>query len=193
MGATKLVLDYASPPGSPPQKLTIEESDGCVRVIFPVMPNWVYICNIVGPFVIGWIHLTGAVAIAMITWHFASQIGVADARRSLLNAVLCYGASTLFWRVCVWYEWRMYRRWGRVPRALTITTYDMTLSRLAWGRMRERTWLANEIQAIEFRQVRWNLNRKQTAAVLYVRRHKGRPLRFLFSSSDPEFPSHIAE
>lgn len=194
------ILAYKSPERPPPRNLTLEEADGIVRVSFTVMPTWVYVLDIAMTFTVGLIKAAGGIAITYAAWRLVYRSGPPPnpgsvalfrfwATRYLLLAV----ASAWFWWIFAAYKLRRYRHWGRVPRVLTASAGRLVLTRLGWWRMRERTWPADEIAGIELRRIRGNLNWKRTVADLYIRRHKGRPLRFRLSSSDSALPGQIAE
>jgi hypothetical protein len=91
------------------------------------------------------------------------------------------------------HSWWMYRRWGRVPRILTLSGNGLIFTRLGWHRMREKTWPINEITAIELRTVKFNLNWKRTVADLCFHRRTGRRLRFRLSSANAQLPNQIAQ
>jgi len=79
-----------------------------------------------------------------------------------------------------------------VPSVLSADAEALTYVRLGRWRMREQRWAAAEFEYIELRPIRWNLNRRKTEAFLYFRRRRGRRLRFLLSSPDPDLPGQIA-
>lgn len=193
MTETKPVLDYASPPQPPPRKLTLEESDGGLRVFFPVAPTWRYVLNIVGPFTLGGAQLVMIVDTIWVIYRAFGKVEVVEFMQLARGMLIALSVSGVLWWTCAAYSRRMYRRWGRVPRILTATKNGLALSRLGWWQMRERTWPAAEITAIDFRPIRGNINWKQTAGDLYVRRVKRRRLHFRLSSSDPQLPGYIAK
>jgi hypothetical protein len=114
------------------------------------------------------------------------------AARLVAEIVAQWGIAGICWCGFGLYEWWLFRRWGRVPRILSATREGLTLSRLGWWRMRERHWPATQINGIEFRQVKGNLNWRRTVADLYIRRHKGQRLHFRLSSPDKDLPRKIA-
>jgi hypothetical protein len=187
-----------SPKQTPPRRLTLEESEGCVRVIFAVPPKWVCIVEIVIPAVTGVAILVVGIAIVRLLWLMLNELGppppdlVADFRRVCVRATLCFGIPSLAYCGAAIFNWWTYRRWGRVPRVLAADNAGLALSRLAFWKMREQKWPASEITAIELRPVRGNLNWTRTVADLCIRRRQGRRLRFRLSSADSQLPGRIA-
>jgi hypothetical protein len=188
------ILDYRPPQQPPPRKLTLEETDSCVRVIFGVAPAWVPIISIVTQLTIGVASLAALVAICVAVFNLFHSFG--KPTPELLNmehqffwqTLPTWGTSALLWLSFAAHEWWMYRRWGRVPRVLTANADGITYSRLRWWRIRERRLPSSEISSIELKVLKWNLNRKRTVADLYIRR-----LHFRLSSSDPRLPKLIAQ
>jgi hypothetical protein len=114
--------------------------------------------------------------------------------RDLELQILLAGAiATLFWWAVAASSWYAYRKWGKVPRVLTVTGDGLVLSRLRWWRLRERKWLSSEIASIQLRPINVNLNPWRTVADLHINRRKGRRLHFRLSSPDPHLPRQIAE
>ena len=198
MAADSPILDYAPKP-APPRKLTLEESNGGVRVIFPVFPVWAYWVSIVLLIVVGLFRLMAGLVIGWAIWRSTNSLGpshpdtLREAHRLIAKIVILWTAEALLFLGLGAYEWCMLHRWGRVPRVLTARSDSLVLSRLGWWRMRERTWPVSEISAIQFRPVKGNLNWKRTIADLYIRRRNARRLWFRLSSSDPQLPARIAE
>jgi len=113
-------------------------------------------------------------------------------RRFVWEVSLSTGFGTVAWGLVAAYHWRMYRRWGRVPRVLAANREGMILTRLGWWRMRERRWAASEIAAVELRPTRLNPAWKRTEAWLYIHRQQGRRLCFHLPSTDSKLPGRIA-
>ena len=197
MTETHPILEY-SPKLAPPRELTLEESDGHVRVIFAVAPTWIYLFPIVVGVMVGFMKLVGGLFIAvrlrqLMNGFRAVPSDIFAMRRLTIEIVISASVLALFWWIIAAYEWWMYRRWGRVPRVLTASQKGLILSRLGWWRMRERMFPTSEIKAIELRPVKGNLNWKRTVTNLYIHRHKGWRLRFRLSSSDSQLPRRIAQ
>jgi hypothetical protein len=197
MDQSNLILSYI-PPQAPPQTLTLEETDGQLRVIFSVSPKWAYIFQIVVCFVVGSVKLATGITIAWVVLRgFSagpmSAQNVALSRHLAMQILLFAAPSALFWWSIGTYELWMYRKWGRVPRVLTAGLEGLTLSHLGFWRMREKNWPASEFTAVEFRPIKRNLNWTRTVANLYIRRQKGRRLHFRLSSPDPQLPGQIAQ
>jgi hypothetical protein len=193
MGNAATALNYASRQDEPARRLRLEENIGTVRVVFPVPPTWTYICPIPIGFGVGSLY----VAIWLWSIRFLSlgpsSQQIAVIRHDLLLASVVFVVGAIFWSVSGAYAWRMYYRWGRVPRVLTAGGQGLTISRLGWWHMRERKWPVSEITAIKIRPVRGNLNWKRTVADLSVVLRTGRRLRFRLSSADALLPNQISE
>jgi hypothetical protein len=192
-----LVLDYDTPAPAP-GALTLEELNGCVRVIFPVAPKWAYILTIVYLFFVGATKVIfGVYAVVIIRdlWHSPSRTSPSDAieRRAILQIIVGVGISVAVWWGLAGCKLWEYRRWGRVPRILTASKDALILTRLGFWKMRERSWAAVEITSIELKPIKGNLNRKRTLASLRVNRLNGRRLYFRLSSRDALLPGRIAE
>jgi hypothetical protein len=200
MAPNQLTLDYY-PTGEPLVKLTLEEADGVVRVIFPVAPLWTYIVGIAVPATAGVIVILGMIAeIWMLRGIFyrpgfpSPPPSMALRLRAIENKeAISAGIYAVIMFVPTVYKWMMLRRWGRVPRVLSGDSNALNFSRLGWLGMRERRWQASDISSIELRPVKWNLTWKRTVADLYIRRRKRMLLFFRLSSTDPQLPRLIAE
>jgi hypothetical protein len=194
------ILDYDTRLPWPTRMLRLEETDGRVRVIFPVFPIWVYVLQIATCGAVGLLKLGTAIVFGVMIWrmtHISGQLPrdiVLKMRHLEIEIFLSGAIAALFWWGIAACSWYVYRRWGRVPRVLTATREGLVLSRLRWWRLRERKWLLNEITGIQFRPINVNLNPWRTAADLYINRRKGlRRLHFRLSSPDPHLPRQIAE
>jgi hypothetical protein len=191
------VLDYDTPaPVS--GTLTLEESDGCVRVIFPAPSMWTYVVTIGSQFLAGagkFAMGVYAVVIVLDLGHTFPRTAPAIAmeRHFVLQIIIGVGISAAFWWGLAGFGLWKYRRWGRVPRILTLNKDELILTRLGLWKMRERKWAAGEITSVEFKPIKGNLNRKQTLASLRFNRRKGRRLNFRLSSRDPQLPMKITE
>jgi hypothetical protein len=153
------ILDYVPPRALPP-RLTLAESDGCVRVIFPVLPKWFYISGIVAPFGMGLVRIVMPVLVLRVLWRMLHLYGPPDPQSVAAVQLFAAGILTslaidlaVLWGLAAYELW-MYRRWGRVPRVLTASDEGLILSRLGWLRMRERRWPASEITGVELRPLK---------------------------------------
>jgi hypothetical protein len=193
------ILNYSDSCAQPPEQLTLEEGVGHVRIIFPVLPTWAYLLPVgveiaaalmktIVPFWLGYtiwgLYRVGgqpSSAIKAQLWHMALVIAMP------------LWAAAFFWWLCAILTWRRYRRWGRIPKILTMSNEGLELSYLGWRGMRHEHWSASEITAIELQPVRGNVTWWKTAADLRFLRASGRPLHFRLSSSDSQLPGKIAE
>lgn len=194
MTRTERVLQYAPPQEAPP-RLTLHELDGSIRVIFPVMPKWVYALPIAVPVLAAALESAIVILVLQAIPRFRPQRGPVRHEDLVL---LCQGLGVVTTSACVFwittaYQWWMYHRWGRVPHVLSADAAGLSSSRLGFWRIRQRHWPANELTSIEFRPLKINLNPMRTVAILRIRRRHGRRLRFLLSSPDPHLPRRIAE
>jgi len=193
------ILDYATLERKAPRKLTLEEFDRSVRVIFAVAPQWLYQLAILMDFLVGLVKLVIGVSIFRMVWQLTYALR--QPTREQIVALRHFGAEifiptgigVLFWWALGAYHCRMYYRWGQIPRVLTANEHGLILSRLGWWHMQERRWPASEIATIELRPVRGNLNCKRTVSHLFIRLRNGRRLRFRLSTSVSLLPGRIAE
>jgi hypothetical protein len=182
-----------------PRRLTVDENDGRVWVIFPVHPKWVYIFPIVMGFLLGAAKLAMAIWIVWFMWatgrkfHVPEPVLPKELRPFYMEIFLSAGLAAACWWAAASYHCWLYRRWGRVPRVLTSSRDGLASSRLGSFRMIEEWWPANEISEIRLKPIRVNLNWTRTVADLYVRLNHGRRLRFRLSSPDPHLPQQIAK
>jgi hypothetical protein len=201
MTATPSILEYAS---GLPGGLSLEERDGCLRVIFPVVPKWLHISVIV--FKLACAAAMTVIFIMMVRlvmsmspytfgnprfpppqalfrqWHFL-----------IAEAMLGYGSIVLWHWLEALHLWWRYRRWGVVPRMLTLTEDELIVSRLGVWKMRSSRWPAGDILAIELTKVWGNLSHRRTVQKLKIHRRSGRSLRFTLSSRNQALPAQIAE
>ncbi|MGA2582769.1 MAG: hypothetical protein ABSG31_05785 [Tepidisphaeraceae bacterium] len=196
------ILEYDTP-RSPPRKLTLEEADGYVRVLFAVAPKWVCLLPIVMAFTVGLIRAATGVYVVGTFWHIVYATGrvgqpnptpemIAENRHFAVEVLsITLLEATFWWAAAAFNLWK-YRRWGRVPRILTASHESLVFTRLGWWRMRERIWLPKDITEIEYRPVKRNLNRWRTVGDLFIHRQKGWRVHFRLSSADPELPRLIA-
>lgn len=197
MAESSPILDYVTPSSAPLRRLTLDESNGSVRVVFPVFPRWIYILAIVLPILVGCVKFVGGIVVARMMWQMANGSGMPAAvyiplRRFAVQFLLEWSGMAPIWWALAAYQWWMYYRWGRVPRTLLANREGLTFSRLGWWRIREQKWPADQITGVEFRLIKGNLNWRRTVADLYIHLRKGRRLPFRLSSPDQELPAKIA-
>jgi hypothetical protein len=188
----------ANPPNPTPRTLTLDESDGSVRVIFPTVPVWVYWFPICINVATGLLVLVDFLYMAIRFWRMAMKWPHASAdlehylQREVFSGVtVAVVGATLFWGVAAVLLWT-YRRFGRVPRILAASEQSLTLSRLRWWRIRQRTWPASEIESIELKPVSGNLTWWRTVNDLVIHPRHGWRIRFRLSSLDSKLPNQIA-
>lgn len=169
--------------------LTLDNPGDRVRVIFPVAPKWVYILPIMVQFAVALFSVGMMVRLVEI---IRTLVPVPAAFTMIRPVLIELTMQAMFLGALGAHQWWMYRRWGRVSRMLTADENGLVLSRLGWLRMREKSWPAQEITAIELCPVIGNLNRWRTVADLYVRRSRGFRLHFRLSSADAQLPDRIA-
>jgi hypothetical protein len=171
--------------------LALDARDGAVRVTFPVMPKWVYVSQIAFALVAGLCQI--AVPVFVVFMYLRHSVLKQEFSRELWVTMVEFLVAGAVWTVGGAYEWWKYRRWGRAPRVLTADQQGVMLTWFGFGRIRRRTWPADEIAAIEFRIVKTNLNPWRTLGRLEIIRRNGRKRVFRLSSKDPELPRRIAE
>jgi len=148
---------------------------------------------------LGFLRIAMAIVVVWVLWHVIIVGGppsadyVVSARHLGLQMLFSNGIEALFWWTFAAYYWRMYRKWGRVPRVLTASAEGLVFTRLGWWRMRERRWPVSDISAVKLRPTWGNLTWKRTVAELYIQRRQGRQLDFRLSSPDPQLPNRIAQ
>ncbi|HEV7302170.1 MAG TPA: hypothetical protein VGN72_22725 [Tepidisphaeraceae bacterium] len=173
----------------------MEEADGAVRVIFPVDPTWVYVFPIVGGAIAGFGQGAAIFALSRFIWWLGPapfQLP-GEIRWQLAKTAAVLGLAMLFWWSIAAFHWWRYRRWGRVPRIITVSDRQLVVSDLGMWRMRERAVAADDIVKVEYRPITRNIAWWRTAGDLYLHRSKGRRLQFRFSSDDPDLPKRIAQ
>lgn len=197
---TTPILNYSSPKREPPCELTLEESDGSVRIIFAVGPKWVYFFHIGSCFLTALAKAATLGVILFLIWKLNRTASLHQSLILLLKILqnyawllLALALTPVIWSLLAIHYLHMYRHWGRVPRILTVNRENLVLSWLGFWRTRERRWPASEITAVELRPIRGNLNWRRTVADLYIRRQKGRAIHFRLSSADAALPARIAE
>jgi hypothetical protein len=194
MTKTRGILDYAPNPALP-RELTLEEGDGCVRVIFGVAPAWAYWLRVIFGAAYGTLSFAMGVFVAIAAWRLFNQIGapvLAEWRLIRFDILAAGAGASLFWAMAAHELWK-YRRWGRVPRVLTASDSGLLLSWLGTWRMRQRVWPANEIAAVELRPVKRHVFARRTVGHLYICRHSRRRLHFRLSSHNSQLPGEIAK
>jgi hypothetical protein len=87
------ILDYV-PPRTPPRTLTLEESDGYVRVIFPVLPKWFYISGIVASFVMGLGQIVMPALVLRVLWEMLHRYGPPDPQSVAAGQLFAAGILT---------------------------------------------------------------------------------------------------
>ena len=193
------ILDYDATQSSLSSKLTVEEGDDFIRVIFPVWPAWTYL---IGPGIsvlIGASKIAIALVITFEIWRLSRMGGqaLAPAARTAMwhfmqNVFVPLLVMGLCWWLVALLEWRRYRRWGRVPRVLQAGKQGLSLTYLGWLGIRQKHWRADQIEAVELRPLRGNLTWWRPTADLIVRRVSKPRLKYRLSSSDADLPEHIA-
>lgn len=180
-------LNYALQATAPPRTLTLEESEGYARVLFPVAAAWTYALSIGVWFAngIGWFLM------AMMTADLLRRTPSTDA--ITVGVVAIWGLPGCVWCLLGVNVWRRFRKFGHVPRTLIATKSGLTLSHMGWWRMRERSWPAAEIRAVQLRPLRAVLFQLMPTVTLLIHRRNGRPLTYRLSSKDPHLPARIAE
>jgi len=193
------ILEYPVRQAEPPERLTLEEDSGVVRVIFPVQPTWVYLLPICMGAGIALVEAVVPIGATISMWAYLRTVWKVHntASGSLLHLVLLaasgWWVGTLVWSLVAFIGWRRYRRWGRVPRVLEATKDGLTFSYLSWFGMRQKQWPLGEINAIELRPVWGNITWWQTVADLRIVGAKGVHKVFRLSSRDSQLPGMIAD
>ena len=198
MNETDSILEYASP-RPPPRRLTLQESDDCIRISFPVAANWTYLLPVITGAILGFLQMATAVLWLRTYLQFTKALPQTFApmagtmRQQAVLRVTFATIEALFWWILAAYHWRMYRRWGHVPRVLIASEKGLTYSHVGWWRMRERFWTPGQIERVELRHLKWNLSRKRVVYVLSIHPVKGRRLRFHLSGKDSPLAKDIAQ
>jgi hypothetical protein len=108
---TTPILNYSSLKQEPPRKLTLEESDGLVRVIFATPPNWTYFLPVVTCWMVAALQLAISILSVRNLWQVLTAVGPLRAN-----------ATSLIWH----FAWK--RIAGDLPFALiwaAIGAYDL--------------------------------------------------------------------
>ncbi len=67
-------MEYVSPASAPPRTLTLEEVNGGIRILFPVMPNWAYVLSITIQLCAAMLYALAGVVSGIATWHLFIEL-----------------------------------------------------------------------------------------------------------------------
>jgi hypothetical protein len=199
MAVTSAVIGYGSARTRPRavRKLTLEETEGGVRVLLPVMPLWFYPTLVAGLILGG---LTPIVINTVTAWNLVRVLrrlgatATVTPRSVLLGTIDQDGLFILYCLAGAAYSWFYYRRTGRFSRTITASAEGLTWQEWVFWRLREQRRAASEISAVEFRPLVGNLTPWRDGGHLIIRLvDKRSPVRFRLLSRDQKLPRRIAE
>jgi hypothetical protein len=198
MGQAGLIPESVSPRPMPPRKLAMEEGTDGVRIIFAMPPAWVCLTPTVIGLIVGLAYILVVILTITLLWRMKNDLhlpirDLLSSQWMVLGAMVLMGAYAAIWPALGVHAWRMYRRWGRVPRVISVNSKSLVVSELGFRRMKEKRWIASDITAVRLRPVWGNLTKQITVNDLYIGHRTRRRMRFRLSSRDAQLPARIAE
>ena len=173
----------------PSRRLVAERGEDRLTITWPVPPPWV-------PWAVAGWHLAVATAqtaalaaYAIMLWRTRRMFGGLGLPWNQLvwplSAFTLLPVSIGWWAVDGVLVIRRHRRWGQVPRVLTVTSKHLSLESLAGCRMKRREWPADRVKSVTWRPVNHVFSRRTAVVRITVRFATGWPLRLTLSSGDP--------
>jgi hypothetical protein len=190
MSGPEQILNYAPQPRSLRQ-YCLEEHEGRLGLTFPCRPKWAYVLDVAAPATAGMFFFAPPILLLAMEYRLRASGALSLADDWLVLAIwLPPGLCAAF---AAAYKFRMYRRWGRVPRVLTADKLELTDTRLGIWSMRRRTWPAGEIARIEVRRARLPFRRWHLIGRICVIRRDGKKMTIRIMSKNLDFSQRLAE
>jgi hypothetical protein len=184
------ILNYSALRASSPSDFEIQEADGQVRVLFPLLPRWIYLVLLAAALGLGVLFIWGAIQSLISMWQirgiaFQFSEWAGDETGNLIRALLCLAVVAL---CCL-----AYRQWTRDVEVLVATPAGLLWSKRGLLGRRSCWWPVQEIAAIELRQTWGAIAITGAVRFLVVRLRDGCRQRFLLRSGSRRLPQTIAE
>ena len=157
-------IDYEIHERSPNQIL-LENDPPRYTLTFPQTPRWLVIVSIVSQFSLGTFMLVGFGWMAWMVWSFHRSFGIPAPAPSPIFVLDIIGAFVPIG--CGWFMLRSYRRYGNLPRGLSLDTAKHTLSHRPERNPRWREWPLSTIASVRLAPIR-NLRGRPAGATLGI-------------------------
>ena len=164
-------IDYEIHERSPNQIL-LENDPPRYTLTFPQTPRWLVIVSIVSQFSLGTFMLVGLAWMAWMAWSFHRSYGIPFPAASPMFVFDVIGAFVPI--ACGWFMLRSYRRYGHLPRGLSLDIARHTISHRPERNPRWREWPLSAIVSVRLSPIR-NLLGRPAGAALSIRLRR-RPL-----------------
>jgi hypothetical protein len=158
----------------PPGQILLENDPPRYTLTFPQTPRWLVIVSIVSQFSLGTFMLVGFGWMAWMIWSFHRSYGIPAPAVSPVVALDIIGAFVPI--ACGWFMLRSYRRYGHLPRGLSLDIAKHTLSHRPERNPRWREWPVSAIASVRLSPIRNLLGRPAGAALSIRFRHRWLPL-----------------
>jgi hypothetical protein len=149
-------LDYQVHERAPGQ-IVFEGDSQRHTLTFPLTPRWMIILSIVAPFSFGTLQFAAAAQMAWFQWSFSRSLGMPIF--SLWPAIFLQLVGGMFWMAFAWFPLRSYRRYGHLPRQLSLDAGKGTLNHRGERSARRREWLVSELRSARLSPMRNPLGR----------------------------------
>jgi hypothetical protein len=150
----------------PPGQILLESDPPRYTLTFPQTPRWLVIVAIVSQFSLGIFVLVGLGLIAWMIWSFHRSFGIPAPAMSPVFVLDVIGAFVPI--ACGWFMLRSYRRYGHLPRGLSLDIAKHTLSHRPERNPRWREWPLSAIASVRLSPIR-NLRGRPAGAALSIR------------------------
>jgi hypothetical protein len=186
------VLDYSTLRASTSSDFELQQFDGQVRVLFPVLPKWIFLVPLAATLVLGIIFIAGSIRSLIAMWqirglafHFSEWFQQDNGLPMLALAALSFAVAA----VC----YLAYRQWTRELEVLVATPAGLLWSKRGLFGRRSYWWPVEEIAAIELRRAWGSIELTGAVRWLIVRYPNGQSQRFFLRSGTRRLPQTIAE
>jgi hypothetical protein len=180
-------LNYATPL-TRPRALTLEERAEGFALTLPLPPKWLMLGSTI--LMLSFSGLLTAWAVYM-TWRMY-ELWLEDIPIRLSRLVWTVWKYPAFLGLSGIYFFLDERRWGHVPRMLSVEGGRLRWQRRRFWGVRTDEWPLEQVREVRLKPVR-SLFGAKTVADLTIRFHNSRwPLRLRLSSRDAELPRRVA-
>ncbi len=160
-----------------------------MTITWPVLPAWVSWVTAGSQLAAAMAKLGLVVAGAVLLGRMSGgSAGAALFRREVFwQVATLFGAlllSVAGWTAAAVWTVRRQRKWGSVPRVMTVTPTSIVQEWPGVWRMRRREWPADRVAGVVWRPVTHIFGRRTVVVRVTIRFTAGRPLRFTIDSRD---------